>query len=161
MSWDQRICQSCGTTNAANRDACFSCGKPFAANAASSASSSLAGYQGSSILGIGGILLIVFGTLRWNSAASQVRRLFGQTDGLATFLFVSGAVALIFALVYRLSMFDTTSVPGTNTPIEPSPAEPSNKSVEPRLRTLDDLRSKQLISGTEYQERKNAIVASL
>ena len=49
VSWDQRVCQHCGTTNAANRDTCFACGKTFV----STASNSLLGPQES--IGAGAI----------------------------------------------------------------------------------------------------------
>jgi hypothetical protein len=45
VSWDQRVCQSCGKANAVNRDTCFSCGKSFVSDPVPAASSSLRGLQ--------------------------------------------------------------------------------------------------------------------
>jgi hypothetical protein len=62
VSWDQRVCQSCGAANAANRDACFACGKTFVSDAVSAASTLLAGPQGSLVAGVieGDYLVVPF-----------------------------------------------------------------------------------------------------
>jgi hypothetical protein len=62
VSWDQRVCQGCGTANAANRDACFSCGKSFVSDAVSTSITSLAGPRDSLVAGVieGNYLVVPF-----------------------------------------------------------------------------------------------------
>jgi hypothetical protein len=48
VSWDQRVCQSCGAANALNRETCYACGTSLVSGAVSSASNALAQPQQSS-----------------------------------------------------------------------------------------------------------------
>ncbi len=51
------------------------------------------GQSGKIVLGIG-VLLLIFGAIRWNSAASQLSRAFGGSDGLGVLLFIGGGIAV-------------------------------------------------------------------
>jgi cation transport ATPase len=110
------------------------------------------------VLAISGVLLIVLGGIQWSSAASQIRRAFGQTDVLAILLFIAGAIALLIGLIGLLNAFSRG--PGSS-PAGSDSSHPASTSVEARLRRLDDLRAKQLISDAEYEQRRNDIIASL
>ncbi len=103
------------------------------------------------VLGVLGILLIVFGAMQWSSAASQIQRAFGQADLLAISLFVSGGVALLIGLA--ISIASSGSVANSPPPV--------TNSVEERLRQLDKLHSQHLISDPEYEQRRKDIIASL
>jgi uncharacterized membrane protein YidH (DUF202 family) len=124
------------------------------ARAAPSASAGLS--QASIIAGVVGILLFVFGAIQWSSAESQLRRAFGQTDGLGLFLFLAGGASLLYGVLSGLGILPGS--PSGSTVASPSPPVTS---VEERLRLLDELRSKQLLSDSEYEQKKRDIIGSL
>ena len=102
------------------------------------------------ILAIVGLILIIFGVIQWTSLASQGRRALGDIDVLGISLFVGGAVALLLGSSSLASSLFVSYTPPTVT-----------KSTEDRLRQLDDLRLKGLISDTEYEQRRKDIIASV
>jgi len=96
-----------------------------------------------------GLLLIVFGIVQWTSLVSQSMRAFGAIDTLAISLFVGGILVLLLG---SFSLASSQAVSNTTTTIQIS--------IEDRLRQLDDLRSKNLISDIEYEERRKNIIAA-
>lgn len=104
-----------------------------------------------SLTAVIGILLIIFGSIQWSSAESQLRRALGEDDLLAISLFVGGGIALLVGITIGLRSWPSVS---TSPP-------PITNSVEERLRQLDTLRSQQLISDAEYAQRRKNIIASL
>lgn len=96
-----------------------------------------------------GLLLVVFGALRWDSTASQLLRAYDRTDFIGIVLFTIGGLALVAGL----SPLVSSSVSKKSSHV--------TTSVEDRLRLLDELHSKQLISDSEYQQRRQDIVTSL
>ena len=108
------------------------------------------GREAAIVIGIVGFILLVLGALRWNSMESQFARGFGQSDGLGIMLLLGGAVGLIVG-GYALLATPPASISLSVKAI----------SVEERLRQLDDLRSKELITEAQYQQRKQEIVSSL
>jgi hypothetical protein len=101
------------------------------------------------IIGGIGLLLLIFGALRWNSAESQLARAFGQTDGLGIMLLLGGGIGLVLGLYLGFAI-----IPAPVAPVSP-------KSVEERIRQLNGLRSNNLITDVEYDQRKREILASL
>jgi hypothetical protein len=160
-------CPKCGASiNDAHANSwCTKCGEPLpseikiklpklvAIHAAASrpAEPSEPSTHSGTIFGVIGVLLLVFGAMRWNSAGSQLQRALGGTDGFALLIFAAGAVAL--AMGFSIGF----SLPSSNA------SSPSSVTytAEERLRRLDDLRSKQLISDSDYDLRKKEIIASL
>lgn len=100
------------------------------------------------------LFLLGWGVIRWNSVDSQIVRGVGGQDGLAVSLFIGGALLMIGAVVSGV----TSSPPATPTPVSESPAQ---LSTEDRLRRLQDLHAKSLISDTEFAERKSDILGSI
>lgn len=97
-----------------------------------------------------GVLLLLFAFVRWNSMESQLLRAVGQGDGLGSSLFLVSVVTLgigVWLLLDSNSSRDLQS--------------PARQSVEERLRQLDDLRAKRLISEAQYEQRKTEIIASV
>lgn len=159
-------CKCCGEQLKDTVDSCWSCGankdgsppenpSEFEAAKTDTRETIVGAAQQSRTVGIVlafiGVLLIVFGAMRWSSAESQIRRAFGQTDVVAIFLFIGGAVALLIGFSRSLTSSPSTS---DSPPL-------SNNSVEERLRRLNDLRAKQLLSDAEYEQRRKDIIASL
>ena len=103
------------------------------------------------VLAIIGILLIVFGTIQLTSVDSQRQRVAGHTDVLAALFFFAGAIVLLIGFSRGLASSPSTS---------DSPP-PGGNSVEARLRQLDDLRAKELVSDAEHKQRRHEIIASL
>lgn len=103
------------------------------------------------VIGIAGLLLLLFGALQWSSIGSQVARAAGQTDGLGIALLLAGAAGVIVGGYAVLSVSQPSAAP------QPT----SSRSVEERLRQLDELRSKNLITDAEHAQRKSEIIASL
>jgi uncharacterized membrane protein len=97
---------------------------------------------------VGGVLLVVIGAIRWNSLESQFSGLAGKTDGVGVLLLVSGAMALLVGLDLLVG---SGAKRGTRAP----------RSIEDRIRELDHLRTKELITEGEYEERKKQILASI
>ena len=101
-----------------------------------------------------GFVLLVMGAVRWNSMQSQLSRAFGMNDTLGLLLFVAGAVALAWGLYAAFS-----GAPGS-TSVATYPMM-SARTIEGRLRELDDLTSKGLITAEQYEQRKAVIIADL
>lgn len=100
---------------------------------------------------IAGVLLIIFGVIQWNTGESKLRRSFGQTDVLAVLLFLGGAIAFIKSFSHG----------STTSPSSSDSARLADRSIENRLRELDNLHTKQLISDAEYEQRRKDIIAML
>lgn len=102
------------------------------------------------VIGIAGFVLLVLGALRWNSIGSQVARGMGQTDDLGIIMLLGGAAGLIFGgySFFGSNGADISSLPKSTT-------------VESRLRQLEDLRAKNLITDSQYEQRKQEIISSL
>jgi hypothetical protein len=109
--------------------------------------------EAGAVIGIIGFVLLVLGALRWNSMESQFTRAFGETDGLGITLLFAGGAGLAFGGYVFFS-------PRTVSTAAPAPPD-AVPSIEARLRQLDDLRSKNLISDAQYEERKRNIIASI
>jgi hypothetical protein len=103
------------------------------------------------ILGAAGAALVIWGMFRWNSAESQLIRLLGQPDSMLLTLFIVGGCAVVAAIALGMSPKATP----TSSPVA------AIESVEDRLRRLQDLKEKQLISDSEFEERKRQIIGSL
>ena len=103
------------------------------------------------VVGIIGVLLLLFGTLQWTSMASQISRSLGQPDHLGVGLLLGGAMGVLAGMY---GVFFAS-------PSQPDLSVTPNASAEGRLRQLDDLRSKGLITDDQYEDRKNQIISSL
>lgn len=97
-----------------------------------------------------GVLLLLFAFVRWNSMESQFLRAVGQGDGLGSSLFLVGVVTLGIGVWLLMDSSSSRNL-----------QSPARQSVEERLRQLDDLRAKQLISEAQYEQRKSEIIASV
>jgi hypothetical protein len=165
MSWEQTECPNCREANALNRDTCHSCNAPLARREPYPQSPSRqqsTSHQFGIVFAVSGVVLLVFGALRWSSASSQIIRAFGGSDNFAVLLFILGAGALAMG-VYILNTFPAARIVETISRIRPQSEESgiSESPVEQRLRQLDDLKVKGLLSESEYVERKAAIIATL
>lgn len=152
-------CQRCGTKTTWGRAHCDDCWRVVteegsvgeSPSAQIRASSPDTTRQAGGVVGVIGILLLVFGAIRWNSLASQIARGFGGSDGVGLLLLLAGAAAVAIGSWHY---FDASSARG-NLPSAVS------RSAEDRIRQLDDLRSKHLITDAEFEQRKKDIIASL
>ena len=137
---------------------CLQCGKECAASSnmcGNCEAASAAARKFGLVVGLAGLVLLLFGALRWTSLESQLLRGFGRTDGLGLGLLLCGAVGAIYGGWEFLSR---NPVPPSRGPV-PSAAEAG--SVESRLRQLEDLKAKGLIDPTDYEQRKREIISSL
>lgn len=117
------------------------------------------GREGAIVLSIAGLICFVIGVLRWNSIGWQIARGFGQTDGVGMLLLLGGAVGLI---VGGYALFASPSAPRSLvSATAPRPPATNAASVEDRIRQLDDLRSKNLITEAQHEQRKQEIISSL
>ena len=110
------------------------------------------------IFSVVGLVLLIVGAIRWNSAASQLVRAFGGSDGLGFVLLFGGITGLALGLYLFAASPVSTSVAPISAPI---PAPAAKLSVEGRIRELTDLQSKGLITEAEFHEKKREIINSL
>jgi hypothetical protein len=110
------------------------------------------------IFAVVGFVILMLGAIRWNSAASQLVRTFGGSDGLGVLLFLGGVTGLALGLYLIVAGQVSPSAAPLATPVQASVAK---LSVEARIRELADLRSKGLITDTEFDEKKKDIIGSL
>ena len=82
---------------------------------------------------------------------SQFVRAAGQTDWVGISLLLFGGIGL------AEGVSDIFAAPNS----VPTPTPVAAKTAEERIRQLDDLRAKHLITDAEYEQRKQAIIASL
>lgn len=149
-------CQRCGTTTSWAISHCDACWEVLNADRADTNTlstptvrSAPAG-QPSMIAGGLGALFLLFAMIRWNSAESQFVRAFGGSDGLSIMLFVVGAAAIVAAFSLHTNSSQSTAT-GTGAPL----------SAEDRIRRLEELRAKGLISDVDCEERKKSILETL
>jgi hypothetical protein len=110
------------------------------------------------VIAIVGFVLLMLGAVRWNSVASQMVRGFGGSDGLGVLLLLFGSIGLATGLCLFVAGQATPAAAPPSTPVQTPEA---NLSVEARIRKLADLRSKELITDTEFDEKKRDILGSL
>jgi len=110
------------------------------------------------IITVIGFALLILGAIRWNSAASQLVRAFGGSDGLGVLLLLGGFAGLVLGL----SLFANGQGSPSAAPASTAGQAPAAKmSVEARIRELTDLQSKGLITESEFDEKKRDIIRSL
>ena len=99
-----------------------------------------------------GLVLIIIGIASLNSLESQFKRGLGGSDEVATILFLVGIPALLGGLFFAIA-----------TPGSKATNHQSNDSTdtETRLRRLQDLRQKNLISRAEYEQQRKQILNNL
>jgi uncharacterized membrane protein len=99
-----------------------------------------------------GLVLIIIGITSLNSIESQLQRRFGGSDDVATVLLVIGILALLAGLFFAIAM------PASNSADR---RDSASEHTETRLRRLQDLRQKGVITRAEYEQRRTQILSKL
>jgi hypothetical protein len=152
-------CPSCGVRTATGEANCVGCGRPVAGDWPAgrpvvTESRAETGAKKGAAIAVIGLMLLLFGALRWSSMESQLIRAFGGSGGLGAALLLAGALGIVVGASLYFSRPSGSEGPSA---VSPAPAP----SVEARLRQLDELRSKGLITDADYEQRKREILAAL